>query len=240
VIAGSVALARLPVDPGRAGSAGDRRRRQHQIDAHPEVAVEHPGAVVPVGEHPLGRPALAHDVAQVQPRLQLGERRALGGRDVRLADVGLGVEHVDVARRDVHVAAHDDLARRVGEHRLQRREPRELVAVVLGVRHPPVRHVHRDHADPAARRGDRARLRVREARRPRNAGHDILQARAGEDRDAVPRRFAVARERVSARRKLRAEQLVEGGVGELRLLQADHVGAALIQPGEQTGQPLFG
>ena len=106
VIAGSLALARLAVDPRRADSASHRRRGQHQIDAHPEVAVEHPGAVVPVGEHALGRPVLAHHVAQAQPRLQLGKRRALRGRDVRLADVGLGIEHVDVGRRDVHVATH--------------------------------------------------------------------------------------------------------------------------------------
>ena len=51
--------------------------------------MEHAGAVVPVGEDALGRPALAHDVVQAE-RLQLGQRGALGRRDVGLTDVGLG------------------------------------------------------------------------------------------------------------------------------------------------------
>ncbi len=45
----------------------------------PRSLVEHPGAVIPVGEDPLLRPAVAHDVAQSEG-LKLGERGALGRR----------------------------------------------------------------------------------------------------------------------------------------------------------------
>ena len=77
VVARPAALARLAVDPRRLHALGDRLARRAQVDPHPEVLVEHPGAVVPVGEHALVRPAVAHDVAQAE-RLQLRQRRALG------------------------------------------------------------------------------------------------------------------------------------------------------------------
>ena len=40
-------------------------------------------------------------------------------------------------------------------------------------------------------------------------------------------------------RRARGEQLVEGVVGELGLLQADDVRAALVEPGQQPRQPLL-
>ena len=46
--------------------AGDRLAGQYQIDPHPEVLMEHPRPVVPIGEHPLVRPAIAHDVTQAE------------------------------------------------------------------------------------------------------------------------------------------------------------------------------
>ena len=82
-----------------------------------------------------------------------------------LSDVGVGIEHVVVGRRDVHVATYDRRLRAGGDHLPQRSEPGELVLVVLRVRLAAVRYVHRDHADPATRGGDRARLWAREARR---------------------------------------------------------------------------
>src|SRR5215211_4200694 len=63
-------------------------------------------SVIPVGEHALLRPAIAHDVAQAE-RHQLLQRRALGPRHMRLADVGVGVEDVVVGGSDVEVAADD-------------------------------------------------------------------------------------------------------------------------------------
>ena len=67
---GPVALAGLAVDPCRPHPLGDRPAGEHQVDPHPEVLVEHAGAVVPVGEHALVRPAVAHHVVQAE-RLQL-------------------------------------------------------------------------------------------------------------------------------------------------------------------------
>ena len=79
VVARPAALAGVAVHPRRLDAIGDRLAGQHQIDPHPEVLMEHPGPVVPVGEDPLVRPAIAHDVAQAE-RLQLRQRRALGRR----------------------------------------------------------------------------------------------------------------------------------------------------------------
>jgi hypothetical protein len=67
----------VPVDPRGLDALGDAPAREHEVDAHPEVLVEHPGPVVPVGEHPLVGPAVAHDVAQAEV-LERGERRSLG------------------------------------------------------------------------------------------------------------------------------------------------------------------
>ena len=71
------------------------------------------------------------------------------------------------------------------------------------------------------------------------AGHDVLESGAREDRDAVPGRLAVRGDLVPAILELVAEQLVEGVVGELGLLQADDVGAAFVEPGQQPGQALL-
>ena len=71
-----------------------------------------------------------------------------------------------------------------------------------------------------------------------DAAHDVREADAGQDRDAVPLHLAVQRELVAALRERLAEQLAEGAVGELRLLQAEDIGGALIQPREQPRGPL--
>ncbi len=44
---------------------------------------------------------------------------------------------------------------------------------------------------------------------------------------------------VAAIGQLVAEQVAERVVGELRLLQADHIGTAFVQPGQQPRQPLL-
>ena len=75
MIARPGALAGVAVDPRRPYALGDRRARQHEVDPHPEVLVEHAGAVVPVAEHALAGPAVAHDVAHsLEPLLELYER----------------------------------------------------------------------------------------------------------------------------------------------------------------------
>ena len=242
-ITGAWSLGPLPLRACRSIQAActrpaTRRRREHQVDAHPAVLVEHAGAIVPVAEHPPVGPALAHDV--VEPELlDRRERSALGRRDVRLAHVGLGVEHVLVGRRDVHVAADDRRLGPGGEQVAQRREPGELVAVVLGVGGAAVRDVDRDDADAAARRGDRARLLVREPGPAREPGDDVVEPDAREDRHAVPRRLAVGGDLVPAPLELVAEQLRELVVGELRLLQADDVGLPLVEPWQQPRHALL-
>src|ERR1700704_4580458 len=66
VVAWTLALAHLAVYPGGADAGGGRGAGQDQVDPHSEVSVEHPGPVVPVGEDPLVRPAVADDVAQAE------------------------------------------------------------------------------------------------------------------------------------------------------------------------------
>ena len=170
--------------------------------------------------------------------MQLRQRRPLRRGHVGLPDVGAGIEDVVVGRRDVHVAAHDDLLRAGGDHLAQRGQPGELVRVVLRARLPPVRHVHGDHADPAARRGDRPRLGVREARRAGESRHHVVESGAREDGDPVPRRLTVDGDGVPALGQLLAEQLEERVVGELGLLQAHHVRAPLVEPRQQSRHAL--
>ena len=174
--------------------------------------------------------------------LQLGQRGALGLGDVRLAHVGVGVEDVVVGRRDVDVAHHDGRGRVAGGHHVaQPGEPGQLVVVVLGVRRAPVGDVDRHHADAAARGRHRPRLRVREAGRAvAEAGDDVLEPDAREDRHAVPRGLAVQGDLVATVGQLAAQQRGERIVGELGLLEGDDVGLALVKPRQQARDALLG
>ena len=70
-------------------------------------------------------------------------------------------------------------------------------------------------------------------------GDNVFEADLGQNRDAVPLSLAMESERVAALGKLGSEQLLEGLVGELGLLQADDVGLAFIQPGQQSRHALL-
>src|SRR6202020_1723555 len=94
-------------------------------------------------------------------------------------------------------------------------------------------------AHAAAARRDRARLGLGEAGGAGDTDLDVVESAAREDCDAVPLRLAVARNGVAPRRQLLAEQRVESVVGELRLLQADDVGLALVEPRQQARHPLL-
>ena len=91
------ALARLAVDLGVHDPARRHRRRHEQVvDAHPEVLVEHAGAVVPPRE--AARLARGMPVAVGQPEVeQRPEGGPLGLRDVRAAVDRRGIP--DVHRR---------------------------------------------------------------------------------------------------------------------------------------------
>ena len=147
--------------------------------------MEHAGTVVPVGERSPVRPVLADDVVEAELR-ERRERLALRCGDVRLTDVGGGVEHVVVGRRDIHVAADDGGLRRCRKRLAERCEPRELVGVMVGTRHTSVRHVDRRHAEAGARRRQRPRLQLREPGGAGQPGLNLVEADARQDRNAVP------------------------------------------------------
>ena len=81
---------------------------------------------------------------------------------------------------------------------LQRGQPFQLVAVVVGVRLAAVGHVDGVHADAAARRGHSPRLRVRKPRPGREPADDVVEPGLGEDRDTIPGRLPVRRQLVAA------------------------------------------
>jgi hypothetical protein len=91
----------------------------------------------------------------------------------------------------------------------------------------------------AASRRHRARFRIREAWRPSNPEHDIVQSDLGQDRDTVPLHLTMQRELIATACQLFSQQRGEGIVGKLGLLQAHHVGLPLIEPWKQSRYPLL-
>ena len=77
----------------------------------------------------------------------------------------------------------------------------------------------------------------REPRLVGQAADDVVEPDARQQRDPVPLALAVVRDRVAALGERGGERVGEGLVGELGLLQADDVRGALVEPGQQPGQP---
>ena len=199
-----------------------------------------PGPVVPVREHPAG-PASGPAPRRAVPSASSSASAARsGGVTWVWPGVGGRVEHVRVGGRDVHVAADHRVVRARRDHVPQRGEPGQLVAVVVGVRGSPVRHVERVHPDPAAGRGHRARLGFGEARLSGTPLTTSSRPDLGQDRHAVPLRLAVEGGLVAPAASSSPSSVGERIVGELGLLQADHVGLPLVQPRQQPRYPLLG
>ncbi len=86
---------------------GHRPGRQQQVDAHPEVLVEHARSVVPPGV--AARLVVAGAVGIGQATVdERPDGGALGLADVRAAVRGARVPHVDIGRGDVEVAADEE------------------------------------------------------------------------------------------------------------------------------------
>ena len=207
-ITGAWSLGPLPLRAWRSIQAASTRGAiaragEDQVDPHAQVLVEHARAVVPVAEHALAGPAVADDVAQPE-RLQVGQRLALRPGDVRVALVGRGVEHVGVRRGDVHVAEQDGALRLGRDVLAQRRQPLELVRVVVRARRAPVRDVDAHDAHVAARGRDRARLRLREAGAAGDPADHVARgrrARGSRPRSRPPRRGRRPRSRAPPDRR---------------------------------------
>src|SRR3954454_17474020 len=80
---------------------------------------------------------------------------------------------------------------------------------------------------------------MRKAGRAVDPGDDVIEPDAGEDRHAVPRRLAMGGHLVAAARELLAHELAQRLVGDLRLLEADDVRPALIEPRQQPRYALL-
>ena len=91
----------MPIDPGCGDASSNRVARQHEVNAHTEVLVEHSGPVVPVREHPVSWPAIAHDVAE----------RKLAPEEIDEALIARHLYTADLPELDL-------LIRPGGEHRL--------------------------------------------------------------------------------------------------------------------------
>jgi len=78
---------------------------------------------------------------------------------------------------------------------------------------------------------------VRKAGRAGDARGHIVESDARKDGDAVPLGLPVVGHGIAAPRQLLAKRGNEGLVGDLGLLEADHIGLTLIQPGQQSRDP---
>ena len=118
----------MAVHPRSAHPPRDLSPREDQVDPHPQVLVEHAGAVVPVGEHALAGPALAHDVDETHvtapERAALSELQAAGLHDVvrdrwpgervfSYWDYRAGMFHQDLGMRIDLILAASPIAGRV-------------------------------------------------------------------------------------------------------------------------------
>jgi hypothetical protein len=110
---------------------------------------------------------------------------------------------------------------------------------MVGVGHAAIGDVDRDDADPAARRRDRPRLRVRKPGLPGEPFGDVVQAGSREDRDAIPGRLAMKGDLISAAGEIAAEELHERVVRDLRLLKTDDVRLAIVEPRKQSRDTLL-
>src|SRR5688572_3252298 len=80
---------------------------------------------------------------------------------------------------------------------------------------------------------------MREARRSVEPADHVVEADAREDRNPVPGDLAVSSHLVAAVGDLLAEQLGERIVRQLRLLKADDIRPALVQPRQKPRHPLL-
>ena len=141
---------------------------------------------------------------------------------------GGGVPHVAVLGCHVEVAAHRDVV--VGLDRALQiaqklAEPGQFGLVVLARDLTAVGDVDAVHADPATRGGQQTRTLV--VGRAVEPSDHVLEADAADDGHAVPPSVAVGGRLVPERRERHGR---EGGVGQLGLLHAQHVGSGVVDP----------
>src|SRR4051812_20593070 len=99
-----------------------------------------------------------------------------------VALVSVGIEHVVVGRRDVHVPKHDLLVGSYGDHVAEGGEPLELVLVVVGVGRAAVGHVHAGDTDAATGGRDHASLGLWEARPTLDSASHVFETDTRQDR----------------------------------------------------------
>ncbi len=147
--------------------------------------------------------------------------------------VGLGPDargHVVVAGGDVEVAG-DDHGRR-GIRRCRQEVPKvgqppQLVAVLVVLGAAAVGDVHAGDPHAAAGGGDDTRLGWIGRVGPWHPEDHVVETDPRHDGDAVPAALAVVGSLVAQRGQ---GEVGEGGIGQLGLLEAEHVGLGVCQP----------
>ena len=208
VVGGQLALAGVAVDDRPRDSLGDGRGREHVVDPHAAVLVEVAGAVVPVACRAGRRPDTRGGTCLRVPTPRARATALRSGSVTCVAPTNaFGIPDVAVGGRDVEVAAaHERVGRarnRAAIQSSQRLQPVQLALVELGTDLAPVRHVHADEVDAAARRGEERARRPRTDRRavgPKPVD-GVLDADARQDRHAVPLALAVVHRLVAERRE---------------------------------------
>ena len=189
MVAGALACTLLAVDESPGRPCIERRRPQHEVDAHPAVALVALTVVIPVRVD-LG--VLRERTHHVGPAVleEAVERRSLGQGHVGALGELQDIEHVGVQRSDIPVPHQGSVLARPGFRGLaQFRQPFELVVKMRIVDLAPVRHVQRPHPHPATDRTQGPRFRQRglaETGHVRESVGDLAQAHPADDRDAVP------------------------------------------------------
>ncbi len=205
------------------------------IDAQAAVAAKRHLAVIPPAVLLLGLLEQAEGVGQAQGDERL-QRVALRHRKVDPAFPFGHVVHIARLGRDIVVAEDRELRMRGHLGRdpgLQRRQPGQLVGVLVGADFLPVGHVRADEAHATDRRGQQALLWIVEVR---IVAYHVLNRQAGQDRHAVVSLLARERDLVAGSVEFGDRELV---VGQFGLLDAEHVNRIGVQPLQQMCKANF-
>ena len=238
MVGGALALALIAVDVGIGYGTCEGRVRVHEVDAHAPAPMQRTIAVVPEGVR-IALERSGHDVSEAE-LTKVSEGLALWFGHMRAALEDADIPDVVVSRGDIEVADDRERTGRLGgqlcpDRGPQRREPFELVSVMVMPGLTSVRDVDTPHSDAATGCADGTRLvGALVLGLPREAVRDLVEANAAEEGNSIPAPGAQGCDLVAEgldghRRKC--------CVRALQLLKRDHIGLSELKPREQSVKP---